>query len=474
MISMKTQYFNILFNTIVSVICFQSCSSVNHEDQISSQRVLAQNTINHLQNNSCNNIAESIFNSKDSDHQSFLYDNILKIKHLKKDIVVPTDDLNELKILKIQTYFENISLFEESSFQDRYNLLKNFSISDISAAPGHRFVRKPEQINGLVKYIENNPYAHFNGDKIILNVISGRYGKIESVDLWNAHHRLVAYLENGYVKISDIPQNNIEILVNGKTQYGEHWVHYLPAAGVDWKNIEHYSNVPAGGEIREGTISVSGKISNYHLGARNTLGQLHKNVFNQTRLKMKVGVYFGTFDPIHEGHIGIIKKAMDVMGLDEVLIVPNINPIHKRPTPIKNRNEMIILRIEKEDKINLYTGNSDEIVDKFGRNPFFERMIQIYGSTNLYQIIGDDSFDNLLKEGEIERSLFRKYIVFPRKGSNLQSMRHENVIFVDYEDKLGLSSTALKQKIKNNETPKESEIAPVEYDYIIKNHLYKN
>ncbi|NBX69785.1 MAG: hypothetical protein EBR01_12590 [Proteobacteria bacterium] len=35
--------------------------------------------------------------------------------------------------------------------------------------------------------------------------------------------------------------------------------------------------------------------------------------------KPKVGVYFGTFDPIHEGHIAVARNAMETAGLDEIL-----------------------------------------------------------------------------------------------------------------------------------------------------------
>ena len=449
---------------------FNACSSIDQNDYTKG-RLPSQ--INSPDNN-CKQLFESFLNITGSEKVSFLYENLLKKSQLTNDTIVPSDDLDKLKLDEIQSFFKNKRLTEKSSSQEKFELLNLFPIGNVSAAPGHRFLRKPEQITGLVDYIEANPYADFRGDKIILNIITNQKGDIKSVDLWNAHHRLVAYLKNGYLKMGDIPQQNIEFLVNGKRSNGEDWVHYLPAAGVDWSHVDKFTTVSAGGDIREGTIAVSGILSNYSLGARNTIGQLYKNVFNTNRKKMKVGIYFGTFDPIHEGHLEIIKKSIESLKLDEVIIVPNVNPIHKLPTSIKDRKELIALRIEHEEKINLYTGKSDEIIDKFGRNPFFERMIQIYGTTDLFQIVGDDSYSKLLVNGEIETSNFRKYIVLPRKSSEIHLTNTDKVIVVDYVDEKGLSSTSLRKKIKEGIKINKEEIDPKEYEYILKHNLYKH
>lgn len=44
---------------------------------------------------------------------------------------------------------------------------------------------------------------------------------------------------------------------------------------------------------------------------------------------MKLGIFGGTFDPIHTGHIEPVKKASDVLGLDRVVYLPTARPPHK-------------------------------------------------------------------------------------------------------------------------------------------------
>ena len=44
---------------------------------------------------------------------------------------------------------------------------------------------------------------------------------------------------------------------------------------------------------------------------------------------MKIGIYGGTFNPIHRGHLTAARAAMDVLGLDRLLLIPASVPPHK-------------------------------------------------------------------------------------------------------------------------------------------------
>lgn len=61
-----------------------------------------------------------------------------------------------------------------------------------------------------------------------------------------------------------------------------------------------------------------------------------------------VGIMGGTFDPIHMGHLAAAEGAMHLVGLDQVLFMPNRQPPHKagRPvTPAEHRAAMVRLAI---------------------------------------------------------------------------------------------------------------------------------
>lgn len=66
------------------------------------------------------------------------------------------------------------------------------------------------------------------------------------------------------------------------------------------------------------------------------------------KMRRKIGVLGGTFDPFHKGHYMMAKSAYEQFGLDEVWIMPNGNPPHKKnldKTDFKVRCEMVQLAI---------------------------------------------------------------------------------------------------------------------------------
>ena len=44
---------------------------------------------------------------------------------------------------------------------------------------------------------------------------------------------------------------------------------------------------------------------------------------------MRIGIYGGTFNPIHRGHLTAARAAMDALGLDRLLLIPASIPPHK-------------------------------------------------------------------------------------------------------------------------------------------------
>ncbi|MSP18010.1 MAG: nicotinate-nicotinamide nucleotide adenylyltransferase [Bdellovibrionales bacterium] len=405
---------------------------------------------------------------------SFLLAEILKNSRHDTKAISSLSDLSLTEAPSFPLLVKKIN--EKESKEKRFQAISELLLDQVIAAPGHRFLRKPDQIEGLAKYIRENQGGNFQHDKILINIITHKDGKIKSVDLWNAHHRFLAYRLAGYEKIGDLNFDNIEILVDGVHPSGESWVHYLPAAGIDLSKRHDYGVVPHGGDIRIGTISLSGRISNYELGARNTIGQLMINTMRE--YKPKVGVYFGTFDPIHEGHIKVAKMALESEGLDEVLVVPNLNSIEK-PNAIESQHriQMAAIRIKKEEGLNLYIKNSVDLIDQFGRDPFFERVEQIYGTKQIYQVIGQDSFEKLIRQGEILPNSNRIYLVSPRQGNSESITIPENlkkVVTIIRADKgPALSSTDIRNKIGTNTQIKRTELDPELLDYIQRNGLYK-
>jgi nicotinate-nucleotide adenylyltransferase len=70
----------------------------------------------------------------------------------------------------------------------------------------------------------------------------------------------------------------------------------------------------------------------------------------------KIGIFGGTFDPIHHGHVILARDALEQLGLDRVIFVPAALAPHKlgrQPTAAEIRVEMLGAAIEGEPHFGL-------------------------------------------------------------------------------------------------------------------------
>jgi nicotinate-nucleotide adenylyltransferase len=71
-------------------------------------------------------------------------------------------------------------------------------------------------------------------------------------------------------------------------------------------------------------------------------------------MKKKIGLYFGTFNPIHIGHIIIANYMVEFSDLDEIwMVVTPHNPLKKKSSLLENhhRLEMVYMACEEYEKI---------------------------------------------------------------------------------------------------------------------------
>ena len=110
---------------------------------------------------------------------------------------------------------------------------------------------------------------------------------------------------------------------------------------------------------------------------------------------MKIGIYGGTFNPIHTGHIHAAKQAMAILGLDKLLMIPDRIAPHKEipsgsPTP-QQRLEMLRLAVEGEPGIEV----SDIELKREGKSYTYltvEALRELYPDAELFLLMGTDMF----------------------------------------------------------------------------------
>ena len=183
----------------------------------------------------------------------------------------------------------------------------------------------------------------------------------------------------------------------------------------------------------------------------------------------KIGIFVGSFDPIHLGHIKVMDYLIENKYLDKIIILPTGNYWNKKDlTDINSRCEMI--KLIKRDYL---------IVDN--ENNKYQYTYQILNALNkkykdheLYLIIAADNIISFDKWKNVDEILSNnKVIVLNRNNIDINSyvskfkQKDKFIIVQDYPF-IDISSTSLRGKINKDYLDKNV------YNYIIEKHLYNN
>ena len=191
---------------------------------------------------------------------------------------------------------------------------------------------------------------------------------------------------------------------------------------------------------------------------------------------MKIGLYFGTFNPIHVGHLIIANHMAEYSGLDQIwMVVTPHNPLKNKQTLLNDyqRLELVFLATEDYPKIKPsdiefklvqpnYTVNTlAHLKDKFPENTFS-------------LIMGEDNLNSLHKWKNYEVILENHPIyVYPRIHAESEKSivkNHKNIHYIDAPI-VEISSTFIRENIKKKKNVQPL-LPPKVWEYIDHNNLY--
>lgn len=166
---------------------------------------------------------------------------------------------------------------------------------------------------------------------------------------------------------------------------------------------------------------------------------------------MRIGIFGGTFDPIHIGHLLVAEQAREAVGLDEVWFVPNASPPHK-DSPVsaaQHRVRMVELAIDDHPCFRL----SRVELDRPGPSYTVDTVKDLKNAhplTHFFLIVGGDMVNDLPRWYKIEEILQVVRIVgLQRPGvtvGNLPSYITNRLILVKDAVTVDLSSTEIRKR----------------------------
>jgi nicotinate-nucleotide adenylyltransferase len=217
-------------------------------------------------------------------------------------------------------------------------------------------------------------------------------------------------------------------------------------------------------------------------------------------MKERVGLFGGTFDPVHCGHIRAAGEVLERFSLDKVLFIPSFIPPHKERAgivPARDRLRMVDLACREEPR---FAASSIEV--DAGEKSYsiitLEKVKRIYPGAWIFFILGVDAFLEIETWRDHERVLEEcLFIVMTRPGYRLDQADRvledslgEKVHHVSETEKIGedhfqarrifflpilaldISSTEVRRRIGTGETIKGL-VPDAVGDYIRSHHLYR-
>ncbi len=180
---------------------------------------------------------------------------------------------------------------------------------------------------------------------------------------------------------------------------------------------------------------------------------------------MKLGIFVGSFNPVHEGHIKVANYLLDNHYVDKVLMLATPNYWDKQDLiELKHRVNMLKF-YETKNLIIDDIHNKDQYTYQVLRN-----LKKDYPNHELYLIIGADNIINLDKWKNIQEILTNKIIVVNRDNIDinkyLEKFPKEQFIVLPSFPNISISSTEIRN---GNSKYLKQEVK----DYINQNQLYK-
>ena len=152
----------------------------------------------------------------------------------------------------------------------------------------------------------------------------------------------------------------------------------------------------------------------------------------QARAGRRLGLFGGTFDPIHQGHIELVRAAHDALALDEVWLVPSNVPPHRPFRPLASsfhRFAMVALAVDAEKDARWLLASDIEVA---AEGPSYtaktlERLIASgYERSQIFFLSGADAFAEIATWRDYPALLDRAHFaVISRPGTPAEAMREQ-------------------------------------------------
>jgi len=196
---------------------------------------------------------------------------------------------------------------------------------------------------------------------------------------------------------------------------------------------------------------------------------------------MRVGIYPGAFDPVHDGHLAFAEAAMAQFGLDKVFFLPEPKPRHKQAVKaLQHREAMVQLATKPNPKLGVIRLEQA----RFTVQETWPLLTSRFTGAELYMLLGSDVAQRLASWPHIDELIkSAPHFVVALRGADkphvnamIETMQKTTKLPFKYsllEPNYPLySSGKIRLSLKRGHTPRS--LRPAVVEYIRANNLYSS
>lgn len=189
----------------------------------------------------------------------------------------------------------------------------------------------------------------------------------------------------------------------------------------------------------------------------------------------KMGLFFGSFNPVHVGHMIIANYVLEHSDLAQVwMVVTPQNPHKNKSSLAKDRDRLHLVSLATENNLNLKASDIEFSLPKPSYTiDTLSYLKEKYPAKEFVLIMGGDNLGTLHKWKNYE-IILRDYeiYVYKRPNYNLGDLAEHDKVTVFDAPLLEISASYIRQQIKQGRSIQYL-VPDKVYDYIAESSLYK-
>jgi len=188
---------------------------------------------------------------------------------------------------------------------------------------------------------------------------------------------------------------------------------------------------------------------------------------------MHIGLYFGSFNPIHIGHLIVANHIVENTEIDKVwFVVSPHNPLKEAHSLLNEYDRLHLVELAIQDNMKFRASNVEFHLPK----PSFTidtltYLAEKFPLEKFSIIIGSDSFQNIHRWKNFEQLVANySFIIYKRPGFEIKDAHNADITVMD-APLLDISATYIRQQIREKRSVRYLLPDPV-FRYVEENRYY--